>query len=62
MEIYWKSGRVTKVPILEGVVEISNTIVLPIVDIKLQSGYSSSWEMDKKIEIIYKNKDFNENE
>ena len=62
MEIYWWNGRMTKVPILEGVVDISDNRETPEVTINLQSGSSSSWNMDKKIDIIYKNEDFNKDE
>lgn len=62
MEIYWWNGRMTKVPILEGVVDISDNRETPEVIINLQSGSSSSWNMDKKIDIIYKNEDFNKDE
>lgn len=60
MEIYWKNGRVTKIPIMEGIVDISNSRINPVVTINLQSGASSKSDMDKKISIIYKNPDLNE--
>ena len=60
MEIYWWNGRVTKIPLMEGIVDISNSQTNPVITINLQSGSNSASTMDNKISIIYKNPDLNE--
>ena len=62
MEIIWKNDRLTKIPLCEGVVDISNDLDDPVITVTLQSGESSARNMDKKIKIVYKNKELNKDE